>query len=61
SNPRYPCEYGSLANYWFQPLTHPSVLPSFGSANIAGQKSEKQTFQEKKLHQKPEIPIFARH
>ena len=22
SNPRYPCEYGSLANCWFQPLTH---------------------------------------
>ena len=26
SNPRYPCEYGSLANYWFQPLTHPSFV-----------------------------------
>ncbi len=25
SNPRYPCEYGSLANCWFQPLTHLSV------------------------------------
>ena len=22
SNPRYGCPYGSLANYWFQPLTH---------------------------------------
>ncbi len=25
SNPRYPCEYGSLANYWYKPLTHLSV------------------------------------
>ena len=24
SNPRYPFEYVSLANWWFQPLTHPS-------------------------------------
>ncbi len=24
SNPRYPYEYVSLANWWFQPLTHPS-------------------------------------
>ncbi len=24
SNPRYPYEYDSLANCWFQPLTHPS-------------------------------------
>ena len=25
SNPRYPYEYVSLANWWFQPLTHPSL------------------------------------
>ena len=24
SNPRYPCEYVSLANWWFQPLTQTS-------------------------------------
>ncbi len=24
SNPRYGNPYGSLANCWFQPLTHPS-------------------------------------
>jgi hypothetical protein len=24
SNPRYRYQYGSLANCWFQPLTHPS-------------------------------------
>jgi hypothetical protein len=24
SNPRYRCQYVSLANWWFQPLTHPS-------------------------------------
>jgi len=28
-------------------------------ANIAGSFSQKQTFQEKKLHQKLEMPIFA--
>ena len=26
SNPRYPYEYDSLANCWFQPLTHPSLV-----------------------------------
>ena len=25
SNPRYGNPYGSLANCWFQPLTHPSL------------------------------------
>ncbi len=33
SNPRYPYEYGSLANCWFQPLTH---LSSFRATNIEG-------------------------
>ena len=27
SNPRYPYEYVSLANWWFQPLTHTSFNP----------------------------------
>lgn len=31
SNPRIPYEIGSLANYWFQPLTHPSKVPYFYS------------------------------
>ena len=26
SNPRYGNPYGSLANCWFQPLTHPSKM-----------------------------------
>jgi hypothetical protein len=35
SNPRYPYEYGSLANCWFQPLTHPSgALSAKENANI---------------------------
>ena len=25
SNPGYSCPYVSLANWWFQPLTHPTV------------------------------------
>ncbi len=28
SNPRYPYEYDSLANCWFQPLTHLSFVGS---------------------------------
>ncbi len=29
SNPRYPYEYVSLANWWFQPLTHPSFRDDY--------------------------------
>ena len=29
SNPRYGNPYGSLANCWFQPLTHPSFGARF--------------------------------
>ena len=32
SNPRYSHPYGSLANCWFQPLTHLSVF--LGGANV---------------------------
>ena len=35
SNPRYGYPYVSLANWWFQPLTHTSGFVSdFASANI---------------------------
>ena len=35
SNPRYGYPYVSLANWWFQPLTHTSRFVSdFASANI---------------------------
>nr|DAU65819.1 MAG TPA: hypothetical protein [Caudoviricetes sp.] len=35
SNPRYPYEYVSLANWWFQPLTH---LSSMFCAELRSQK-----------------------
>ena len=36
SNPRYSHPYGSLANYWFQPLTQTSsVLPFRGDSEVA--------------------------
>ena len=36
SNPRYGCPYVSLANWWFQPLTHLTKADPFsnGTAKI---------------------------
>ena len=34
SNPRYRFQYGSLANYWYKPLTHLSWMCKNGSLAV---------------------------
>ena len=41
SNPRYGCPYGSLANCWFQPLTHLSVSLFIFMKNFLHKKRNK--------------------
>ena len=44
SNPRYGYPYGSLANCWFQPLTHLSVSSKMKTASIAGNPAQPSVF-----------------